>query len=71
MTESSDGHIWALDGEPTQEEILAIVEADMGEEYLYVVDCKFDATYKIDFRIDFKELYKRREAHEESLEEED
>ena len=50
-TESSDDYVFAFDGTPTQKDIIKHVKENMGEEFDYVCSYKFDATYKIKFKI--------------------
>ena len=43
--------MFAFDGTPTQKDIIKHVKENMGEEFDYVCSYKFDATYKIKFKI--------------------
>jgi hypothetical protein len=53
-TESSDGRMYVFDGEPSQEQIQQHVEDHMEDEFFYVSEYKWDATYEIDFQLEYK-----------------
>ena len=50
-TESSDIYVYALDGNPTKKEIVSLLKERLGEEFEYIADYKFDATYNIKFTL--------------------
>lgn len=54
-TESSDNYVFALDGTPTNEEIVLHLKERLGAEYEYVCDYEFDATYKINFVLEYED----------------
>lgn len=60
-TESSDHYIFAFDGQPTQKEIIEKLKEELGDEYNWICSYKHDATYKIKFKINLRELEKNRD----------
>jgi len=50
-TESSDDYVFAFDGTPSKKEIIEALKEKLGDEYEYISDYNFDATYKIKFEI--------------------
>ena len=50
-TESSDHYIYAFDGTPTQKEIIKHIKQNLGEEFEYICDYLYDATYDIKFKL--------------------
>lgn len=50
-TESSDHYVYAFDGEPKAKEIIKSLKEKLGEEFDYISDYHFDATYAIKFKI--------------------
>ena len=51
QTESSDNYVYAFDGQPTQKEIIDSIKEKLGEEFEYISDYNWDATYKIKFKM--------------------
>jgi type IV secretory pathway VirD2 relaxase len=50
-TESSDDYIYAFDGQPNKKEIIERLKEELGEEFDYISDYHWDATYKIKFKL--------------------
>jgi hypothetical protein len=50
-TESSDDYMFVFDGEPSQKEIVEKIKEDLGEEFDYISDYHYKATYKIKFKL--------------------
>ncbi len=50
-TESSDIYVYAFDGEPTNQEINARLLEELGEEYDYISETGYDASYEIKFKL--------------------
>jgi hypothetical protein len=50
-TESGDNYVFAFDGTPSPKEIIKQLKDRMDEEYDYICDCKYDATYDLKLKL--------------------